>query len=317
MVLPTTPAPPVRAKFKQISSVFVGIGRQLHAEVNEDGSSRSSMLRHLLDCVSYSLLCLDTSAASWAAPSHLQALELLLVHVEDRRPKVRKAAHAALLPVLKKYHGATPAASVVVTRTADVSLAALNEGVKADISRALHVLPFLAEAVPFFPLEKVRAVVASILQAIASSSPVLAAQAFQLLSALVSTNALPPPELEELVNLLVSAHPAASGAPEIASAWASALAASVVSFHASQRAAAIALLPRVVASLVALCESPTPLVASGAVSALGRVLEHCVDAELLQAEAGPEAVQLSEVQGYLASLLEYRFQRNWANILPG
>jgi len=316
MVLPTTPAPPVRAKFKQISSVFVGIGRQLHAEVNEDGSSRSSMLRHLLDCVAHSLLCLDTSAASWAAPSHLQALELLLVHVEDRRPKVRKAAHAALLPVLRKYQGLTPA-SVVVTRTADVSLAALDEGVKADASRALHVLPFLAEAVPFFPLDKVRAVVASILQAIASSSPVLAAQAFQLLAALVSTNALPPSELEDLVNLLVNAHPAANGAPEIAIEWASALAATIGSFHASQRAPAVVLLPTVVASLVTLCESPAPIVASGAVSALGRVLEHCVDADLLQAQSGLEAAQLSEVQGYLASLLEYRFQRNWAKILPG
>jgi ribosomal RNA-processing protein 12 len=69
---------------------------------------------------------------------------------------------------------------------------------------------------------------------------------------------------------------------------------------------------------VTLCESATPGVGPAVVSALGSVLGACLDQTFLRATAGSsEAVARDDVVNTVASLLEYKYQRNWAAILPG
>ena len=124
MVLPVTPPAPVRAKFKHILSVFTNVGKHLSAEgtcpsdrgalartiasfylilsrgdtssppdASEDGGGRTATQRHLLECTSLVLQQQDNNAATWASPTHLQAFQLIMFHFDDRRPKIRRAAH--------------------------------------------------------------------------------------------------------------------------------------------------------------------------------------------------------------------------------
>ena len=325
IILPLTPAAPLRSKFKHVSSVFMTIGRQLHAEgaaaaaaAADDGSGgRSAMLKHLLECLALVLAQQDAAAATWASPSHLQALDFITAHLDDRRPKVRRAAQQALIGLMRAHHRANPLGSVVLGRVNEISLAALRSG---DSQRCLHVLGFLADAAPLLPAEKAAPLLGVVLGLQAQGNALLTAHAFRVLSAVVTAAPLPAAVLGGICDALLSAKPSAAGGGggEAGAAWAALLADACVALHNSgDRAVALASLPSAVQALVGLCESAAPVVGSAAVVALGAVLGTCLDERLLAAAGAAEMAARGEVVTAVASLLDYRYQRNWHAILPG
>ena len=218
VVLPTTPAAPVRAKFRHVASIFISIGRQVQAE-----EGHTAMLKHLLDCLGKALQHQETSSAAWASPAHLQALEFLMSHLDDRRPKIRKQAMASLV-WLMQAHRANPASPVLV-RVADSSMAVLAAGQSSgEYSPCLQILGFLVGAAPLLPLERVVALTGVLYGLLGLGHSLLTAHSSRVLSAVVTGGSLPVASLLELAGHLLRDKPAASSATGGAAGWAALLA---------------------------------------------------------------------------------------------
>ena len=134
-MLPVTPSAPIRAKFKHILSVLSNIRDNLGPKallvvlfmpsspclppplpcvyrrpwfltlgisscfcdfLGEAGGS--AILRHWLECMALVLQHQHTGAATWDSSDHLQAFQLIMLHFDDCRPKVRRASHQVTYP---------------------------------------------------------------------------------------------------------------------------------------------------------------------------------------------------------------------------
>jgi hypothetical protein len=221
VVLPSTPSAPVRAKFKHIAQLLITIGRAIHAEDSQvegqGGGTRTATLRHLLEAVSMSASHLDASTPTWSAPAALQCLDFLVRHFDDRRAKIRKAAHEQVLSLVRAHRLSNPTSSPLLARLGDACAQTLligQGGSSADtaITQALHLIPFLRESAASFPPPQMEAVASRLLACASNShghnSALLAAQALDVLTTM--SPSLSAPSLSVVTAHLLATKPSPS-----------------------------------------------------------------------------------------------------------
>ena len=158
-------------------------GQQLLAAGGEGGTAA---IKHVLECMAAALAAQDKSAATWAAPSHIQAFNFLAQHFDERRAKVRRSAHAAVLMVLREHHAAGQMA--LPTRAVGICSDVLAGCTSAeDCTRALHLLAFLEGALPLFPMDKVAALTTQLLGLLELGNTTLSTHVLRVLAVLLQS----------------------------------------------------------------------------------------------------------------------------------
>lgn len=211
-VMPHSHRSLLRQKFPAISAVLMALLKEngLGAEDSDLAASSSSanVLQRLLRCTGHLLAAQETSSAVWSNPGVVRAFHSLLHFFADRRSKVRRAAHEAVVAIL-----ATQSASSTTTTTADVFAnggssatsskklsskgpaaqtkefcrAVITSCTSQDVTRALHLLQFMRLAVPLFPPKQASSLCGMSLRLLTLGSPPLTAGVMQMLSAVVQS----------------------------------------------------------------------------------------------------------------------------------
>ncbi|CAM9720010.1 unnamed protein product, partial [Hapterophycus canaliculatus] len=336
VVMPYAHRSLLRLKFPTIAAVLMALLRENGLETEDSDASvapsSANVLQRLLQCTGHLLAAQEPSSAVWSSPGVLRAFHALLHFFADRRSKVRRAAHEAVVTILavrgsssggggvasKKMSSKGPAA-----QTLEFCRAVVTSCTSQDVTRALHLLQFMRLGVPLFPPKQAASLCELSLRLLPLASPPLTAAVMQMLSAVVQSPqpCMTAPLLTNLTEELLTLQPSRSAGAGAVS-FAPLLASCVVRVKGMSSEASSKLLPRAVLALIDYCESSSTAVHKSSCGALNLMFQACVDQAMVTemasslgrgyAAGGPLADTLSALE----TLLQYRFQRSWPQSLP-
>lgn len=188
----------LRHKFPAIALVLTRL-LEANKEEGEDeasGSGSANVLQRILRCIGYLLAAQETSPAVWSSPGVLRGFHALLHFFADRRSKVRRAAHEAVVDILTTQG---PGSGVVgkqksgnsskgpAAQTVEICRAVVSSCTSQDAMRAMHLLQFMRLAVPQFQPKQASSLCELALTLLPLESPPLTAAVMQMLSAVVQS----------------------------------------------------------------------------------------------------------------------------------
>lgn len=207
----------LRLKFPAISST---LGRLLTESVSSTeeaddalASSPAKLLSQLLRCMGQLLAAQEASSAVWSNPAVLRSFHSLLRFFADRRSKVRRAAHEAVVHILEAQRiSRCSSTKGAMAQAMDFCRAVVTSCTSQDVDRALSLLHFMRSAVPLFPPKQASSLCELSLRLLSLGSPTLTAAVMQMLSAVVQSprSSLTAPLLEMLIEKLLRLQPSGS-----------------------------------------------------------------------------------------------------------
>lgn len=219
-VMPHTNRSLLRLKFPSIAAIFIRILRALTDTDHDDTTTTATSLQYLLRCMGFLLAAQERSPALWSSPGVLRLYHALLQSVADRRVKVRRASHQAVVMVLSTLgNSTTPTASKnasrkpgPATQTTEFCQAVMASCTSQDIARALYLLRFMRVAVPLLPSTQASGLCEEALRLTSLGSQPLTAAVMQMLSAVVQSPhpCLTAPFLSKLTRELLALQPSRS-----------------------------------------------------------------------------------------------------------
>ena len=317
--LPYTPAGPLRSKFKHITETLAGIGQRVDTERTGDKESpaRTGMLRHTLECMAMIMCQQDRDASTWATPTFLRTLHFLLRYFEERRSKIRRAAHVAVVNVLQPRPGVA-SSHALAPRVADYCLEVLRVcSASQDSHRALHLLGFLQEAVPYFPVLKIPSLVSELLVLYRLGNVVLSTHVFRVVTLAVVGRGIELPYKKQLLDDLCSVRSTVTGFSDADATWATAVSclARDVSFAVPAAAWGESGLSLALRLVIGLCAAQIPNVVKASVDGVRTLLDASLGDALVHAAidspGGLSHGVLCEIIEICASIFDFRFQHAW------
>ncbi|CAM9485490.1 unnamed protein product [Choristocarpus tenellus] len=297
----------------------------------EDGGS-VSILQRSLRCMGHLLAAQGTSPTVWASPDLLHSFQALLHFFADRRSKVRKAAHEAVVTILSVHGSRSQAGSKGGKRSStgpahyvfEFCTTVVTSCTSQDVTRALHLLQFMLLAVPLFPPHQASQLCDLMLRLLVLGSPPLTTGVTQALSAVIQSPSLclTGPSLTKLVDELLKLQPIRSAGAGAVS-FAPLLGSCMVRLQVGTMQPAPLTVGK---ALVGYCESSSTAVHTSSCGALNLMFQTCVDQTMVTEMArmlghgasfsteGGSA--LGDTLAALETLLQYRFQQSWPRSLP-
>lgn len=226
IVMPYAHRSLLRLKFPAIAAVLMTLLKDNGLETEDSdaaaAASSANVLQRLLQCTGHLLAAQEPSSAVWSSPGVLRAFHALLHFFADRRSKVRRAAHEAVVAILavqgssnfgggggasKKMSSKGPAA-----QTVEFCRAVVTSCTSQDVTRALHLLQFMRLGVPLFPPKQAASLCELSLRLLPLASPPLTAAVMQMLSAVVQSPrpCMTAPLLAKLTEELLTLQPSRS-----------------------------------------------------------------------------------------------------------
>ena len=216
-VLPCAHRSLLRHKFPAIAAVLMALLKENGLEGDDpDAVSSANVLQRLLRCVGHLLAAQEATSAVWSSPGILRAFQALLHFFADRRSKVRRTAHEAVVVILEAHGGSGPSKRMSskgpAAHTIEFCRAVVTSCTSQDVTRALHLLQFMRLGVPLFPPKQAASLCELSLRLLPLGSPPLTAAVLQMLSAVVQSprSCLSAPLLAKLTEELLTLQPSRS-----------------------------------------------------------------------------------------------------------
>lgn len=207
----------LRLKFPAITSMLGRLLTESDSSTEEPddalASSSAKLLSQLLRCMGQLLAAQEASSAVWSNPAVLRSFHSLLRFFADRRSKVRRAAHEAVVHILEAQSiSRFSSTKGAMAQAMDFCRAVVTSCTSQDVDRALSLLHFMRSAVPLFPPKQASSLCELALRLPQLGSPALTAAVMQMLSAVVQSprSSLTTPLLEMLIGRLLRLQPSGS-----------------------------------------------------------------------------------------------------------
>ena len=182
LVLPHVPVGVIAQKAAHVVSAFVS------AVASAAVVKAHSALRPALACVGHVLKALCEVEDAWGRPEVARLFSATIAFSSDERPKVRKAAQAAVLDVLASQRRAGKAGdggASAIAATAFVD--ALRGFTQRELTRTLQLIPLLRAALPLLAPSAIVGVVEELLRLPALGLPRLTGAVYECLAALLES----------------------------------------------------------------------------------------------------------------------------------
>lgn len=313
----------LRGKFKAISSVLI-----LLLKTNRE-REMTSLIRDLVDCLGKLLLAQETSRASWSSPGLLKAFFELLSCFKERRPRIRKAAMHAILELLRLH--ASRKLWVLSKQVSDFSAVVLEGCTVSDSVPTLHLLGFLAEALPLVPEASAKPLVELLVKLQKLDNTLVLQASLRTLRAYVkaseSCSKIVPQEvagppgslsctfLQELSFAVLASAPRTQD-EQVSQAFCE-LVSTCMECLASRGPIAQArqqLFPRAIQAMVSQCEAGAVSVQEAACLSMRLIMASMADDGFSKTSQDRKAV--TEALTFLLRLLDYKYQGAWGVCVP-
>uniref|UniRef100_W5M895 Ribosomal RNA processing 12 homolog n=1 Tax=Lepisosteus oculatus TaxID=7918 RepID=W5M895_LEPOC len=276
LVLKRVPSPVLIKKFSDTSKVFMSI-MSTHAS-----KESPSALRWVVSCLATLLRKQDLSV--WSYPSTVQVYHGLLSFCVHSKPKVRKAAQHGVCSVLKgsdfMFSESAPAYHPAALSTAKFCIKEMEEagGSKEDTT-TLHVLGFLKDLLPCFPVSAVKSCCETLLRVMTLSHVLVTAGAMQAFHKLFSAKPNPTTLSAELNAQIITALydylPSENDLQPLL-AWLAVMEKAHMHLSSLQSSLCLGHLPRLFSTAMSCFLSPHAQVVSTAAQTLKALLSECV-----------------------------------------
>ena len=314
----------LRQRFEAIArGIQDGMEVLVQDEENGNGAHTAALRRSLI-LVGVILRAQEASAAAWQSPLLMQLLHLLTTYFDDKRPKLRKAAHLAVTQLLQHHHalaakaGASQSSTALARHVANFAAAACATAAaacndaqgglgKREATAVLHLCGFLQMALAFLPGAALPKIIDALFSVVGGGSTVATAAYGALAVAVAHPQCeLDAERLAEMAERLCSSPPAY------------AYGAAARSSHARLLGAAVTRLPEAsplvdtsVDLLITFLEADDGMLQQSASAALANIVRAALAPRLAASAPRAEAFV-----GKLAGLLQLRWQHAWPSALP-
>ncbi|CAG0882964.1 unnamed protein product [Darwinula stevensoni] len=322
MCISKVPDSVLKLKFSECSKILLEL-----LEKYTSGEPQS-ILKSVIVCLGVLMRVLDLS--SWSHASTLHVYNSLLPCSIHHKPKVRKAAHHAVISILKspsaintegdqqtKFH---PAASA----TAKFCLQSLkSQGKIKSCTSVLHTLVLLQDIFPFLPHNHVKSLCEVLLEMLMQNNVLLRSWSLQALHGLLvaqpSNQSLPPKTAAQLLSALYEFQPSLNDA-QLLSSWILVLQEALCSLQQLDEDLCLGHVSRFFSTMVQCWQSEQiqvhPLIASALEAALVKCVSPSMErlsnqADLLEAGKAPITRIISALQG----ALKYQYHFAWGHVL--
>ncbi|MBN3312286.1 RRP12 protein, partial [Atractosteus spatula] len=321
LVLKRVPSPVLIKKFSDTSKVFMSI-MSTHAS-----KESPSALRWVVSCLATLLRKQDLSV--WSYPSTVQVYHGLLSFCVHSKPKVRKAAQHGVCSVLKgsdfMFSESAPAYHPAALSTAKFCIKEMEEagGSKEDTT-TLHVLGFLKDLLPCFPLSAVKSCCETLLRVMTLSHVLVTAGAMQAFHKLFSAKPNPTTLSAELNAQIITALydylPSENDLQPLL-AWLAVMEKAHTHLSSLQSSLCLGHLPRLFSTAMSCFLSPHSQVVSTAAQTLKALLSECVApcmadvGSVSSTAATGQALYVCKMLHAVEEGLTYRFHSSWPFVL--
>ncbi|XP_069044944.1 RRP12-like protein [Lepisosteus oculatus] len=321
LVLKRVPSPVLIKKFSDTSKVFMSI-MSTHAS-----KESPSALRWVVSCLATLLRKQDLSV--WSYPSTVQVYHGLLSFCVHSKPKVRKAAQHGVCSVLKgsdfMFSESAPAYHPAALSTAKFCIKEMEEagGSKEDTT-TLHVLGFLKDLLPCFPVSAVKSCCETLLRVMTLSHVLVTAGAMQAFHKLFSAKPNPTTLSAELNAQIITALydylPSENDLQPLL-AWLAVMEKAHMHLSSLQSSLCLGHLPRLFSTAMSCFLSPHAQVVSTAAQTLKALLSECVApcmadvGSISSAAATGQASYVCRMLHAVEDGLTYRFHSSWPFVL--
>ena len=196
LTIPHTPATLLTNNVPALVTILTNVNKFASSQAD----LANSTLRSIVTTISTILTSLPPSPSTYANPATTSLLKLILIQFDDRRPKVRKHAHAELLAVLS-YAANNNSTALSATLIPYLNLVITSTTPETTLP-ILHLFPFLAQALPH--MEPIDSLISPLLSLTALKiAPVTQNALSTLESTISSSTTLSPNFLASLLTTLL------------------------------------------------------------------------------------------------------------------